>query len=228
MTLPADLLSAETEAVAALQAALAAEAKGRWTMDLRFEGLRLQPVALRLQVALHSEARACQLLFADAGATALAKRDAPDVAEYCHSISDWCRRQGSAASPAEDLLLLVALGPPDYEVVEQLCGQHGGAVVLLNSRLEDAAVGIGSVARERRKGFLAPWQSAYTLQPLTAAALRHAYPDRWQLYRLDPDGYRAVGSFEKRPAPEELDEALTDGFGQGLRSVDRFMKDLSS
>jgi hypothetical protein len=89
-------------------------------------------------------------------------------------------------------------------------------------------VGIGSVARERRKGFMAVWQSAYTLQPLAAAALRHAYPERWQLYRLDPDGYRAVGSFEKRPAPEELDEALTDGLGQGLRSMDRFMKDLSS
>jgi len=113
MTLPADLLSAETEAVVAVQAALGAEAKGRWSVDLRFEGLRLQPVALRLQAALQSEARPCQLLFADAGATALAKRDAPAVADYCHSIGDWCRRQGAAASPAEDLLLLVALGPPD-------------------------------------------------------------------------------------------------------------------
>ena len=35
-----------------------------------------------------------------------------------------------------------------------------GAVVLLNSRLEDAAVGIGSVARQRRKGFMSTWYGA--------------------------------------------------------------------
>jgi hypothetical protein len=38
-------------------------------------------------------------------------------------------------------------------------------VVLLNGRLEDAAVGVGTVGRERRKGFLGEWQSAYALIP---------------------------------------------------------------
>jgi hypothetical protein len=43
-------------------------------------------------------------------------------------------------------------------------------VVTLNGRLEDAAVGIGSVARERRRGFGAQWQAAYELRPFADSA----------------------------------------------------------
>ena len=49
-------------------------------------------------------------------------------------------------------------------------------MVLLNGKLEDAAVGIGTVARERRKGFLSSWQSAYALIPTGDGALRRAFP----------------------------------------------------
>ena len=49
MSLPADLAAAEAELLTALESALASQSKGRWTLDLRFEGLRLAPVALRLQ-----------------------------------------------------------------------------------------------------------------------------------------------------------------------------------
>ena len=45
MSLPADLVAAEAELLTALESALASNAKGRWTLDLRFEGLRLAPVA---------------------------------------------------------------------------------------------------------------------------------------------------------------------------------------
>ena len=125
------------------------------------------------------------------------------------------------------MLVCVTPGPLDYDEVEILCDKFAGPVVLLNGRLEDAAVGIGSVARERRRGFMAQWQSAYTLQPLNAAALRHAHPSDWQIYRLDPDGYRLAGTQEAKPAPEELDELLSGAATAGLRSVDRFMRELS-
>jgi len=225
MSLPADLAAAEAELLSALQSALGSSSKGRWTLELRFEGLRLAPVALRLQRQLDQPERRCKLLFADAGATALAKRDAPDQADSISSVPD-CHR--GELPPESTVLLCVTPGPPDYEDVEILCEKHAGPVVLLNGRLEDAAVGIGSVARERRRGFMAQWQSAYTLQPLSAAALRHAHPNDWQIYRLDPDGYRFVGAQETRPAPEELDELLSGAAAAGLRSVDRFMRELSS
>ncbi len=224
MSLPADLATAEAELLTALESALGSNSKGRWTLELRFEGLRLAPVALRLQRQLDQPDRRCRLLFADAGASALAKRDAPDQADAITSVSD-CNR---GEMPADSTVLIcVTPGPPDYDDVERLCEQFTGPVVLLNGRLEDAAVGIGSVARERRRGFMAQWQSAYTLQPLNAAALRHAHPNDWQIFRLDPDGYRLAGSQESKPAPEELDELLSGAAAAGLRSVDRFMRELS-
>ena len=224
MSLPADLAAAEAELLTALESALASQSKGRWTLHLRFEGLRLAPVALRLQRQLDQPERRCKLLFADAGATALAKRDAPDQADAVTSVSDCYRGELPAES---SVLICVTPGPPDYDEVETLCDKFAGPVVLLNGRLEDAAVGIGSVARERRRGFMAQWQSAYTLQPLNTAALRHAHPGDWQIYRLDPDGYRLAGSQESKPAPEELDELLSGAAAAGLRSVDRFMRELS-
>ena len=224
MSLPADLAAAEAELLTALESALASQSKGRWTLDLRFEGLRLAPVALRLQRQLDQPERRCKLLFADAGATALAKRDAPDQADAITSVSDCYRGELPAES---SVLICVTPGPSDYDEVETLCDKFAGPVVLLNGRLEDAAVGIGSVARERRRGFMAQWQSAYTLQPLNTAALRHAHPGDWQIYRLDPDGYRLAGSQESKPAPEELDELLSGAAAAGLRSVDRFMRELS-
>ena len=223
MSLPVDLAAAEAQLLSALESALTENAKGRWTTEMRFEGLRFTPVALRLQRQLDRPGRRCQLLFSDAGAAALAKRDAPDQSVSIDSLADWLARN----IDPERLLLAVTPVPPDYEDVEAVCSGHQGAVVLLNGRLEDAAVGIGSVARERRRGFMAAWRSAYTLQPLANAALLHTHPNDWELYRLDPDGYRLAARFEKRPAPEELDEALVSGSQAGLRAVDRFVRELN-
>lgn len=75
--LPADLRSAEAEALKAVEAALASDPRGLWTVELRFEGLRIMPVALRLLTALTPTRPGLRLLFPDAGAAALARRDAP-------------------------------------------------------------------------------------------------------------------------------------------------------
>jgi plasmid stability protein len=228
--LPADLRSAEAEARAALERALKAEPRGRWTVEMRFEGLRMMPVALRLSQRWLEEELEHRLLFPDAGATALARRDAPSLAPLIGSFSDQRRLQGEGSSSG--VLLLVGAGPSDYEEVEGICTHHTGAVVLLNPVLEDGAVGIGSVARERRRGFLAGWEAAYALIPQADSALRRAWPATWQLYRLDPDGYRAVASFERKPDGEQRDQALADGAGQSLgatlRSVDRFIEGLQN
>jgi hypothetical protein len=222
--LPPDLSTAETDLLACLRAALAAEAAGHWTVELRFEGLRILPVALRLAEALGTAHPNRRLLFPDAGAAALACRDAPALAGQIGSFSDQIRLQGETGS--DGLLLLVAPGQADYEQVERLCGQHRGALVLLNPNLEDAAVGIGSVARQRRKGFLSTWQTAYALLPDAESALRRAHPGEWELYRLDPDGYRLVRSFERRPDGESRAEALAGTGGVGLAGQLRGLNDL--
>ena len=207
--LPADLRSAEAEALAAVQAALASQAKGLWTVEWRFEGLRILPVALRLLAALTPQRPEARLLFPDAGATALAKRDAPEQAAQLLGLGDLVRLQ-QADGGSDGLVLLAAPTPADYEEVENLCAQHRGPLVMLNGRLEDAAIGIGTVARERRKGFLSEWQAAYGLIPTAEGALRRVFPDDWQFYRCDPDGYRSICTFESRPDREQQLEALEE------------------
>ena len=226
--LPADLRTAETEALAAVQAALTAGQRGLWTVELRFEGLRIMPVALRLLAALTSAHSGIRMLFPDAGATALAKRDAPEQAAQLSSLGDLMRLQ-QADGGSEGALLLVGPSPADYEEVEQVCAQHRGVVVMINGRLEDAAIGIGTVARERRRGFLSGWQSAYALVPTADGALRRAYPGPWELYRRDADGYRAVTVFDQRPDAEQQAEALaSSGVARSLQAVDRFIEGLRS
>jgi len=235
--LPPDLRSAEAETLTAVRSALAAEPRGRWTVEWRFEGLRLLAPALRLAGDLLTEAgRGGRLLFADEGAAALARRESEILAPRIASFGDERRRQGEAGGEGdnggegggggEGLLLLVAPSQAEYDLVEALCAAHRGAVLLLNPNLEDAAVGIGSVARQRRKGFLSTWQTAYALLPDAESALRRAHPGEWELYRLDPDGYRLVRSFERRPDGESRAEALAGTGGVGLAGQLRGLNDL--
>jgi hypothetical protein len=230
--LPADLRSAEAQALEALLVALPSQARGRWSVDWRFEGLRLLPVALRLAAALQTAGQPLRLVFADAGAAALARRDAPDLAAQIADFRGQMNQSGeqAAGEPAPPLLLAVAPSPPDYADFEQLCATHAGPVVMLNGSLEDAAVGIGSVARERRRGFLSQWQPAYGLQPLEGAALRFSFPGPWELYRQDPDGFRLAATFEQRPDLEMQMAALAGEGGPGLagnlRALDAFVEGL--
>ncbi len=229
--LPADLRSAEAQALEALLAALPSQARGRWSVDWRFEGLRLLPVALRLAAALQAAGQPLRLIFADAGAAALARRDAPELAGQIADFRGQMRLAEQAeAGESPALLLAVAPSAPDYADFEQLCAAHVGAVVMLNGSLEDAAVGIGSVARERRRGFLSQWQPAYGVQPLDGAALRFAFPGPWELYRQDPDGFRLAATFEQRPDLEMQMAALNSEGGVGLagnlRVLDAFVEGL--
>jgi hypothetical protein len=91
-------------------------------------------------------------------------------------------------------------------------------------------VGIGSVARQRRKGFLSGWQSAYALIPTGDGALKRACPGAWELYRRDPDGFRFVSKFDHKPDAEEQALALAGGAGLGLggnlKVMDAFIEGL--
>jgi hypothetical protein len=250
--LPSDLRQAESQALLALHSALSSDGMGRWTVELRFEGLKVLPLALRLAERLAERPAPMKVLFADAGATALARRDGAALASIITSLGDHRRRQeaspgaeteageteaGATAAGAEteggaELLFLVAPSPSDYALVEAICGAHPGPVVLLNPTLEDGAVGIGSVARARRKGFLAQCQAAYALQPFANGALRRAHPGDWEVYRLDPDGFRLAACFPQKPSAEEQAAVLNgeeaNGLGQPLRSLGDLIDNLQA
>jgi hypothetical protein len=226
--LPADLSAAEIQTREALAAALASDAAGRWSIDWRFEGLRLLPPVLRLLNHQLEQGQPITLVFSDAGGAALARRDAPELAEAILDFRQMQQRQQDQRSTG--VLLVMAPSAADYDAFEALCQNHSGAVVMINGRLEDAAVGIGSVARERRRGFVATWKSAYWLQPLDGGALRQAAPGPWELYRDDPDGYRLIASFEQKPDGEAIGASLSGDGGSGvtgtLRAVDALLEGL--
>ena len=225
--LPADLLEAEKRTVSALESVLGGARRGRWLVTWRFEGLRVMGPALRLARTLREQGCPLLVAFPDAGAAALAKRDATDLADCC---VDFMQLQRDPAwADRGELLLLVGAQPSDYETVEAICNLWKEPLVLVNGRLEDAGVGIGSVARSRRRGFLSTWTVAFHLEPLPQGALLMEREKEWDLFRCDPDGYRWIQRFEQRPEREQIDAAINpsaDGLKQTLGAVDRLIDDL--
>ncbi len=225
--LPADLRAAEADALEALLHAFRHGEGKRWSVTWRFEGLRLLPVVIRFVAGLRAAGFDPVIAWPDAGAAALAQRDAPELADACCSLMDL--KRGRFAGNDDRCLLAIAPQPSDYEDFESAVEAWTGNVAMLNGRLEDAAVGIGNVARTRRKGFVATWQVAYWLEPLAEGALQHRFPEPWWVFRRDADGHRPVGDFETRPDPEAVEEAL---YGEGselkrqVGAMDRFINDL--
>jgi len=204
MDLPGDLNAARRQCVAALEAALA-DGLTRLQVDLRFEGLRWPVVAHGLCQALPQRGRIV-LAFADMGAAALARRDFDLSADEALTFADL----GGDRWP-DNATLCVAVTPaaPDFTAFENACTALGDRpVIALNPRLEDAAVGIGSVARARRRGFLSLWRVVYGLYPLERAALAYAHPGPWRLFREHPDGFRLVTSLPNRPDGSTMDQLL--------------------
>ncbi|RZO10297.1 MAG: DUF1995 family protein [Synechococcus sp. MED-G135] len=228
-SLPADLKAAEADALEALLQALRNGEGLRWSVTWRFEGLRVMPVGIRFMHALRDAGLDPLIAWSDAGAAALAQRDAPELADVCCSLNDL--KRGKFADGRDRCLLAMAPQPSDYEEFESVCDLWSGPVVMLNGRLEDAAVGIGNVARTRRKGFVSTWQVAYWLQPLGQGALQRQWPDAWWVFRQDADGHRGVTSFEARPEPEAIEAALYGDNAELQRqmgAMDRFLNDLSN
>jgi hypothetical protein len=195
----------------------------------RFEGLRLLNPALRIAQALQAEGHDVVLGWPDAGSAALAQRESPELASHCLALKDLML----SSDPELKGRLLLAIGPQpsDYGLVEQICNDWEGPVVLLNGKLEDAGVGIGSVARGRRKGFLSIWRSAFHLEPLAEGALLQTEQEMWHLFQADPDGYRFLATMPSKPDAEAIAMALNgedDSLGRQLGAVDRFIEDLRS
>ena len=226
--LPADLATAEQDLRRAVLDALAAAQSRRLSASLLFENLRLLPVALRLGVALNDAGMEPTLLWPDAGGAALARREAPELKEAIKDFNQWSADPN--AGERTNLIVAIAPQPSDYDAFQEICEAHAGMVLMLNGRLEDAAVGIGSVARERRRGFVASWTACYWLQPVDAGALMRIHPDDWRVFRQDPDGYRLAGTLTTRPDSEALAELLsaegTQGIAAQLNTVDRFLDGL--
>ncbi len=203
--LPSDLKIAESDMVGSVLEILSVSNISRISSYLLFEGLRIMPVVIRLSKTLTDNKISNYLIWPDAGATALAKRDNPSLNERIYSISDAIK---SNKLLEDELLIAIAPQPYDYKEFEELCEVHKGKILMFNGKLEDPAVGIGSVARERRRIFISSWQNSYYLQPLSTGALMHKYPSNWELYKNSQNLYSFVAEYANKPDSEKIFEAI--------------------
>ena len=204
--LPKNLLQAEEQILLSLLNCLSDNATPRISINIKLEGLRIQPVVIRLAKNLQEKKIQPVLIWPDAGATALAKRDAPVFQEYIYSFSDILKNEIKELDGY--VVIAVSPQPYDYEIFEALCNKLSNKVLMFNGKLDDSAVGIGSVARERRKNFSSKWNNIYWLEPLQKGALLKLYKENWKLFRLDIDGYRFQAEYESKPSKELIFETF--------------------
>lgn len=203
--LPKTLEDAIVQAQAATQAALQAGST-RLQVELAFSELKPMPVARQFLTIFEELGPQLKVLFPDAGAAALARRDWGELPHVVRGLGEL----KAQTQPDDQLFLLVAPSAVEVKEVEKLCEEAGDRpVVLLNPRLEDVAtIGIGYAGRQLRERFLNQFESCYYLRPLEQAALLHCYPEPWQLWQEENQDYRLVAEFPKKPNPEELDQVL--------------------
>ena len=199
--LPADLEEAEINVYDSIQSYFLSNSDQSFlSINLKFEGLRLNPIIFRLSNKLTKIKYENILLWADAGGAALAKRDNPELANKIYTFKEFI----NSSDLINSILLVCSPQPYDIEMFEQVCSHAKSTVIMLNGKLEDPIVGIGSVGREMRKRFAEKWQVVYFVQPLSLGALSKKFPNDWDLFKLESNGYSFVKSFEKRPDDETI------------------------
>tara|TARA_Y100001968_G_scaffold215081_1_gene197859 strand:- start:1205 stop:1843 length:639 start_codon:yes stop_codon:yes gene_type:complete len=204
--LPYKLADAEHMQKKSLIDALSNSSNKLISTNLQFTNLKLNPIVYRLYQDLTKEKFNINLLWSDAGSCALAKRDMPDIKDIIFSYSEYSK----SLELMNKNVIIIAINPQpfDYEIFEKLCRNFSGKVIMLNGKLEDAAIGIGNLGRERRKEFIYSWIPAFWLQPLNQGALLKQYDNDWILFKLDPDGYRYRGKYQNKPDMETITNDL--------------------
>ena len=204
MTIPTTLPEATEQAKAATQAALQSGLT-RLQVDMAIPELKHQPIAEQFLDIFTGQQ--FKVLFPDAGAAALARRDWNNPEFVIRGLGEL----SNPVDPDDDIYLVVNPSSIEVEKVEALCNEAmDRPVVLLNPRLEDlAVVGIGYAARQLRERFLSQIETCYYVRSLDGAALYRCYPGPWQLWKeTAPDEYEHMQDFASRPSGEDIDRIL--------------------
>ncbi len=211
MPIPTTIPAATEQAKLATKAALDAGIS-RLQIEMAIPELKHQPIAEQF-LELFSDLQ-LKVLFPDAGAAALARRDwnNPDIT--IRGLGELIQ----TVDPDDDLYLVVNPSAVEVGKVEALCNEAlGQPVVLLNPQLEDVAVvGIGYAARQLRDRFLSQIETCYYVRPIDEGVVYRAYPGPWQIWReIAPDEYEHVQDLPNRPSGEDIDRIL---YGEGESS----------
>lgn len=215
--LPKTLEDAIAQSKEATQAALA-DGYTRIQVELVFPeiGLQSQSIAEQFIPIFEDVGSGLKVIFPDAGAAALARRDWGQVPFKIEDLGLSRRPVDEKIQPEDKVFLLVAPTSVEVTQVEKLCQAAGDRpVVLLNPRMEDAgAVGIGYAGRALRDRFLSTLESCYYLRPLEGAAVLRRYPGSWQVWLETADeDYKLIAEVPKKPVGEDIDLIIAEATG---------------
>ncbi|KGF73016.1 hypothetical protein DO97_02940 [Neosynechococcus sphagnicola sy1] len=217
VTLPQSLEEAIDQSRSATQAAISA-GYTRLQIELLLPELKPMPVAQEWLLPTAPETwlpAPCKVLFADAGAGALARREWPLANVAIYGLGEL----KATVEPGDQSFVLIAPSAVEVETVEKLCQQVGERpLIMLNPRLEDASVtGIGYVGRQLRQRFLNTFEPCYYLRPLEGAVLFRSYPTPWQIWLEQAGSHQCVAEVPLKPIGDELDRLLMQASGQRRR-----------
>lgn len=216
--LPTDLDGAIAQAKQATQAALA-DGYSRLQVELLFPELKVMPVAQTFLAPFEDLESKLRVIFPDAGAAALARRDWGEKPYAIRGIRD----MNSEIQPEETLIIFVEPSSVEVQEVEAFCTAAGDRpVVLLNPRLEDVAtIGIGYAGRQLRERFLSLFDSCYYLRPMEGAVIFRCYPSPWQVFLEGEDGeYTLIAEQPSKPIGDDLTRLLMQATGEGGNDSD--------
>ena len=198
--LPKDLNSALNDIEHAVKSSLK-ENKLRYTIELKFDGLRLNNIGIRLYNLLSKDKKVF-IVYSDTGSVALAQRDNPNIKDNFFTFKSF--KESKNISSEDIALISISPQPYDFDSFGPMTEAFKGIHYCINPKFEDSNVGIGSVIRERRNNFMNTWQNLYYIQPLDKGALMHISPSNWSLFKETNGLYYYVNNFESKPDNETI------------------------
>ncbi|MBE9129577.1 MULTISPECIES: DUF1995 family protein [unclassified Coleofasciculus] len=214
--LPKTLDDAIAQAKDATQAALN-DGNSRVQVELVFPEIALQAQSIAWQfIPIFTKyGSGLKVLFPDAGAAALARRDWGEIPFKVSDIGTSRSPIELKVQPEDEAFLIVSPSAVEVNQVEKLCNLAGDRpCVLLNPQLEDLkVVGIGYAARQLRERFLNTIESSYYLQPLDNAALVRSYPGLWQIWLETENNYQLLAEEPQKPVGDAIEQILARGTG---------------
>ena len=209
--LPDDLDGAVSQALTATRAALDAGYQ-RLQVEIQIPEIKFMPIAEQFLALFADQGDACKVLFPDAGAAALARRDWGEVPCVLRSMFE----QQGKVQPDDEAFLIVNPSSVEVEKVESICNEAAGRpVVLLLPNLEDiATIGIGVAGRKLRERFLSTLESCYFLKPLDGAAIFRCFPHPWQVWVEEDETYHLMAEFPRRPTADMLEQLFAKSQGE--------------
>ena len=194
------------------------------------------------------------VLYPDEGVAAMLRNRWKDENAAAFTIGSMNQRRPLANIERPDVVIVASPDPQSLDPLQSLelaAAELGCAIVLLNPRLASGDAGIGLNVRRMRQNFLNRFAVTYSLRPIEDfGAQLKKYPDAWKVFLADPElpgRYQLAREVRERPSADVMEQIIDayarkvqgesgeepkeegplDGLVATMRSVQRFMRDIT-